>query len=187
MHNMEKKDDISQLFERLEGSFDVHETPEGHQKRFLDKLQHQPKAHSKKTHILWKVASVAAAVALLLYLGSVGMAEQTPKEADLASVSPEMEQTQSFFTTTINREIQVLMKSESPENTKIIEGALTEIEKLETEYQQLKKDLVLSGNNKRVIHAMITNFQNRIAILEQVSATIESITIFKQNTYETLL
>lgn len=38
-----KKDTIETLFDRLQGEFDVFETPEGHQKRFMDRLQKQEK------------------------------------------------------------------------------------------------------------------------------------------------
>ena len=36
-----KKDSIDHLFKNLEGSFNVEETPKGHQHRFLDKLKEQ--------------------------------------------------------------------------------------------------------------------------------------------------
>ncbi|MDX1461522.1 MAG: hypothetical protein R3359_00580 [Marinirhabdus sp.] len=185
---MEEKDIIKDCFERHQGSFDIHELPEGHQKRFLEKLHEHAAVEKTPTRILLlKTLSIAATVSLLLYLGGVAVAQQQPQEADLASVSPEMEQTQSFFTTTISREIQALKTFESPETKKLIKDALVEITKLEQEYQQLKKDLVESGNNKRVIHAMISNFQTRITILEQVSETIESIQTLKNNRDETLL
>lgn len=182
---MKEKDTITQLFENLEGSFDVQETPQGHQKRFLDRLN-PPQAAPKRIP-LWKWGSIAAAITLLVILGAGFIATPVSQEADLASVSPEMEQTQSFFTATITSEIRALKKFESPENKKLIQDALTNVEKLEVAYQQLKKDLVESGNNKRVINAMILNFQNRIVILEQVSETIETIKTLKQQTNETFL
>jgi hypothetical protein len=182
---MKKQDNIKELFKRLEGGFDVIETPQGNQRRFLEKLNKQ-QAKPKKLNF-WTLGSIAAAITLLVILGGSMFAPTQSQEADLASVSPEMEQTQSFFTTTINTEIEALRKFETPENKKLIQDALLEVEKLERDYQLLKKDLVESGNNKRVINAMITNFQNRIAVLEQVLETIETIKTFKKTTYETYL
>lgn len=182
---MKENDNITHLFKNLEGSFDVHETPQGHQRRFLEKLnQQQPKP--QKTNF-WKWGSIAAAITLLVILGGSLFAPQAPQEADLASVSPEMEQTQSFFTTAINTEIAALRQYDSPESKKLIQDALVQVEKLEQDYQLLKKDLVESGNNKQVIHAMVTNFQNRIKALEQVSETIETIKTLKNTTDETFL
>lgn len=182
---MKEKDNIELLFNRLKGSFDVHETPQDHQKRFLEKLNQQ-QTKPKKLNF-WKWGSIAAAITLLVILGSSMFAPQQSLEADLASVSPEMEQTQSFFTTTIQAEIQSLKQFESPESKKLIQNVLNDIDRLEKDYQQLKKDLVESGNNKQVINAMISNFQNRVAILEQVSKTIETIETLKNNSNETYL
>ena len=98
-----KKDVIEALFENLEGSFDVYETPSGHGKRFLDKLNALEKPSVIKRN-WWKPISIAASIAVLIALGST-LQKAVPLELDLASVSPEMMQTQSFFTTTINEEI----------------------------------------------------------------------------------
>lgn len=58
------------------------------------------------------------------------------------------------------------------------------ISNLEEEYQQLKLDLVESGNDKRVIYAMIANFQNRIDLLEQVVSIVEEVKTLKTNENE---
>jgi DNA polymerase II small subunit/DNA polymerase delta subunit B len=94
---------------------------------------------------------------------------------ELASVSPEMEQTQTFFTSTINKELQTLKGFEAPETKALVDDALKQMEVLEAQYEILKVDLVESGNDKRVIYAMISNFQSRIELLEQVITTIEEV------------
>ena len=184
---MKENKDIEKLFERLEGTFDLHETPEGHQGRFLDKLNSQPSIERNNQNYYWRWAGVAAAIALLLMVGaSIFMTDNTVS-ADLASVSPEMEKTQSFFTATIEKEIRNLKANETAENKTIIQDALKQMDLLEKEYQQLKKDLVESGQNKRVIQAMIANFQTRINLLENVIQTLEEIKTLKNTTNETLL
>ena len=42
-----KKDTIDQLFENRKGEFDVQNTPEGHQQRFLNKLNSQQSIERK--------------------------------------------------------------------------------------------------------------------------------------------
>ena len=42
-------------------------------------------------------------------------------------------------------------------------------------YDQLKSDLANSGQDKRVVYAMINNFQNRIDLLQQVLEHIDAI------------
>ena len=179
-----KKNDIDNLFKKLEGSFDLEETPVGHKNRFLEKLNNDAIASATKTeatiqkpvYILnWRRAISVAAIAILFFsVGSFLLSEDDSK-ADLASVSPEMEQTQSFFVSTLNQELQTLKSFESPEAKLLVDDALKQIDILEKQYEGLKTDLVESGNDKRVIYAMITNFQNRIELLQEVILKIEEI------------
>lgn len=172
-----KKDGIDTLFKDLEGSFDIHETPNGHQKRFLERLNEVEKPSEKKIG-WWKPLSIAASIALLIAVGSTFI-KTTPSEKDLASVSPEMEQTQSFFTSTITKELQKLKSVTAPETQELVNDALNQIDILEKEYKILKTDLAASGNDKRVIYAMITNFQSRITLLQHVLEKIEEIKTLK--------
>jgi hypothetical protein len=168
-----KKDTIENLFDRLQGEFDVFETPNGHQKRFMDRLQKQEQRTTSV--VTWKkVISIAAVFAVIVTLGSFFFNSDV-KAANLASVSPEMEQTQSFFTTAINNEIQTLKSFDSPETEALINDALKQIDILESKYQILMVDLVDSGYDQRVIYAMINNFQKRIDLLENVINTVKEI------------
>ncbi len=169
-----KKDTLDQLFKDLEGTFDVHEAPKGHQHRFLDKLNQQPKKQSKTNPMIFKVIAIAAVLAVIVAISGL-FTNTTATSADLASVSPEMEQTQSFFVSTINTELKKLQAFNSPESKVLVEDALKQLDVLEKQYNVLKVDLVESGNDQRVIYAMISNFQNRIALLEQVINKIEEV------------
>ncbi len=176
-----KKDTIETLFENLEGTFDVHQTPLGHEKRFMDRLNAQQESKSGRNW--WKPLSIAASVVVILGLGFTFL--KSPEQSrELASVSPEMEQTQTFFVSAINNEIDKLKSFETPETKAMIDDALNRITNLEEEYQQLKLDLVESGNDKRVIYAMIANFQNRIDLLEQVVSIVEEVKTLKTNENE---
>ena len=88
---------------------------------------------------------------------------------------------------TINDELRTLKSFETPETEALIKDALAQISILENEYEDLKSDLVSSGNDKRVVYAMISNFQNRIDLLEQVMITIEQIKTLKENRDETTI
>lgn len=182
---MKQKDTISQLFERLEGTFDTREAPKGHEKRFLEKLDAKEKQGKHKSN-WWRPLSIAASVLILICAG-IFLQDSEPEVEGLASVSPEMEETQSFFTTTINRELETLKSFEDEDSAALIDDTLKRLESLENEYEQLKTDLVESGDDKRVIAAMITNFQNRIELLQQVIQNIEEIQTLKANKNETII
>ncbi|WP_458626949.1 hypothetical protein [Winogradskyella sp. PC D3.3] len=117
----------------------------------------------------------------MICLGLFTTLQQQPEYLDLASVSPEMSETQDFFTVTIENELKKLNKERSPLTEQIINDALVQIQLLETDYKKLKTDLTESGKNQRVIYAMISNFQTRIDILNTVLEQIEIVKQFKSN------
>jgi hypothetical protein len=187
---MNQKDSIDRLFERLEGTFDTNESPADHQKRFLAKLEaHNSDSKLESSPIFktwWKPLSIAASVLLLITAG-IFIQNYEPEVGGLASVSPKMEETQSFFTTVINAELETLKSFENEDTELLIHDTLGRLADLESKYDRLKIDLVNSGNDNRVISAMITNFQNRIELLQQVTKTIEEIKTLKANKNETTI
>jgi len=173
-----KEDKIEDLFKELEGRFDTEEPRVDHHNRFLDKLQ---KKESKKLRHLqwWKPLSIAASVIIIIAVALTR--NNTPELKDLADISPEMEKTQEFFTATISKELFEIQEKATPATQQLIDDAIVRLEALENEYMNLKNDLTHSGEDKRVIYAMIDNFQNRINLLQQVLEQIDAI-----NTLNTL-
>jgi len=102
----------------------------------------------------------------------------------LASVSTEMSQTQTFFTTAISDELLKLKNARTPETETLINDAMKQMAILEKDYESLKIDLTKSGDDKRVIYAMILNFQTRIEVLKNVMETIEQVNQLKQKNHE---
>lgn len=178
-------DKLNMLFEDLKDQFNIEEPRSDHEKRFIEKLiVSQNEVESQPAYArFWKpILGIAASIVLLITLG-IGF-QSTTNEKDLASVSAEMATTQDFFTSTIAAELEKLNTEESPEYQEIIVDALFQIKILEENYQNLKLALEESGDDQRVIHAMITNFQNRIDILQSVSKQIEELKLIKNETNE---
>ena len=71
-------------------------------------------------------------------------------QGELASVSPEMAETQDFYASVINKELYKLEQEKTPETQTIIQDALKHLEILENDYNKLKTDLVKSGQDQRV-------------------------------------
>ncbi|WP_109437674.1 hypothetical protein [Aquimarina sp. AU119] len=174
-------DNIEKLFERMEDQLDIYEPSANHKARFLEKLQGQGKVvplKPKKRNWYTPIA-IAASVAILFGIVTMTSKIDTKEEVDLASVSPQMEETQSFFTSAIQVQLEEINKISSPETKKLVTDAILQLEKLESDYETLKKDLFHSGNDKRVISAMIQNFQQRANLLEDVLQKINDIKEFK--------
>lgn len=178
-----KENNLDKWFDIQQGCWDLAEPETGHESRFLNKLS---AVNKKKPAIRvldwWKPLSIAASIALIVFIGFSLGNQKTGKE--LATISPEMEKTQDFFTMAIEEELYAIEAERSPETQKIVDDALVQLSILETDYEKLKEDLAKSGEDKRVIYAMITNFQTRIDLLKDVMEKIESIKELKNKKYE---
>lgn len=180
------KDNIEQLFENLDNQFDIEVPNLGHQQRFIDKLNKtETKVANRKTNYWKPLLAVAASVVLILSIALNIKPDTTQK--DLASISPELAETQNFFSNTIAFELNKLKTEKSPETQKLVNDALLRLDRLESEYKNLKLNLTESGEDQRVIYAMITNFQNRIDVLQSTLLQIEALKTLKQNNYETTI
>ncbi len=172
---------IEKLFERMNGTLDTYEPSANHEARFIEKLQKQNKVMQLKTkkRNWYKSMAIAASIALLIGIVFSSSMFDSGEEADLASVSPQMEETQNFFTSAIQLQLEEINKVSSTDTNEIVTDALSLLEKLESDYEDLKRDLVRSGNDKRVISAMIKNFQKRANLLDEVLQKINDINKFK--------
>ena len=179
---MNQNDNIEELFKRLEGQFDQKETPAGHNARFMQRLNtEQPLSGGKPKIAYWKTFSAIAAVIAVVF-ALTGVFNSGLNEVEgLASVSPEMAETQEFFDTAINAELDRLNAFDSEAAKALVNDAMLQLNSLELEYEDLKVDLEESGNDRRVIHAMISNFQSRIDHLQHVVSTIEGIELINQS------
>ncbi len=171
------EDNLNSIFKSFEGQFETEEPNAGHQQRFLNKLNNQNTVvitQKKSMFKFWKpLLGVAASLVLLLAV-SFGVLKNN-NSVDLASVSPEMAATQNFFTTTITNELEKLNSEELPEYQDLIVDTMFQMKILEENYEQLKLDLNTSGQDERVIYAMISNFQDRIDLLQNVVEQIDDL------------
>ena len=152
-----------------ENEFDFKEPDVGHLNRFERKLNQTQ--NSTKTS--WKWLSAAASIVLIFgfWLGS----NHQKRQLDLADVSPKMEEVQSYFISTIHHELKTLEKNRSLETETIIEQALEELEELEDSYKVFVIDLTKNGKQRKIINAMIKNYQRRLDILENTLKQIEKV------------
>lgn len=180
---MRKNDHIEELFQSVD--FDVAVPPENHRERFLEKLKKNDRNKKFNLNSPWTPFLAIAASFLLAFLLFQGLySEQFTQKQELASVSSEMKTTQNFYSSAIKAELYKLQQHKNPETEAVINDALKQLEILETDYNKLKTDLAKSGQDPRVIYAMISNFQQRIDLLENVLETVNNINEQKQQSYE---
>ena len=183
-----KTDHMNQLFDDLKDEFDIEAPHKDHSKRFLDKLNRnaalEPTLNSGQIKVWKPFIGIAASLLLLVSLIIINPFQN--KDRDLANVSSEMEKTQNFFMSTISEDLKKLKQKSDPETETIISDALVQIDKLESDYTKLKSDLAKSGDDRRVIYAMISNFQNRIDILQNTLDYLEQLKQLNTYTHENI-
>jgi len=186
---MKEEDHISKLFERLDGTFDIETPDTNHENRFLTKLKQQQEKEEKlvskddtsKPVILftwWK--PMAAACIILLSLGVfIGSNFQFGDDIQEVTFSPEVENSQLYFASLIELELEKVKAAEDEDTKEIIQDALLQLERLEKDYTDLKNQLIEHGDDKRILYAMVANFELRIDLLKNVLVQIEEIKLFK--------
>jgi septal ring factor EnvC (AmiA/AmiB activator) len=166
------KDNFENIFKDKRSEFDFAEPNIGHFNRFEAKLKAGNGSKMvKKTPLYW----LAIAASFLLLFGYWLGNYNNNKGLELADVSPKMEETQNFYLATIHKEIEQIQSEKTPENQRIIEDAFIQLENLEKNYQQLTLELKESNEDKRVVYAMIANFQKRLEVLQNLVDQLEVI------------
>ncbi len=181
-----KKDSLDNLFERLQGEFDIEEPKSGHQARFLEKLNQANgtvSIHRKKSS-WWKSLSIAASVALVALLGYQAFGPKPNLKQQVVKIAPEVGRTEFYFANLVEQQVQQLKDEKSPETAQLVDDTLAQLQRLEKDYQALEHDLVNGGDSKVIINAMIINFQTRIDLLKEVLSQIEDIKNLKSQNDE---
>jgi hypothetical protein len=174
------QDNLEKIFKELENQFDVEEPNIGHFKRFEEKLN-----KGTKPNILFKLwPLIAIAASIILIFGIWVGASFSKSGMELASISPEMGETQNFFVTTIENELATIEKERNPDTEQLISDGLQQLNKLEKQYQELTVELKESTTDKRIIYAMISNFQQRIEVLQNLLIQIENVKQLKTQNNE---
>jgi len=143
--------------------FDVYEPEAEHLIRFKNKLN---KTKSQKS-IYW-IFSAAALVLLIFSLSFLFTNNpEWKKLPQLSDVSKEYKEAEYFYQVEINDKLTQLEGL----NCTILEADSSiykELRVLDQEYINLRRDLVLTNYDERIVSAMIHNYQIKISLLESV-------------------
>jgi len=178
-----EKQDLNDLFAHFDGQWDTEEPAMGHEDRFLDRLE----GKKKKKGLLFRLAMpTAAAIIIMFGLWTMFKPDSavTGNETAAVKLSPKVQETQTYFTGIIQKELAKVEKEDSPETKMLVKSALLRMDALEKDYEKLTKEALSKGENKQIIHAMITNLQTRISFLEDVLTKIENIKKLKETYHE---
>ena len=165
-----------------------HQMKEGHEERFFELLDQKFPVQKKNRKHIW---AIAASVVILLGIGiymlntnsteqpvSTTIVEQddTSEEQNnisLGDLSPDLKRIEDYYVANINLQLSQLQVS--PDNKLLVDSYLEQLSVLNTEYENLNKELNQIGPNNQTIAALIKNLQLRLELLYKLDDKINEL------------
>lgn len=173
-------DKLEEYIKQHKSYFHQEEVPEGHELRFLDKLQQDKKEDASVVQLpmfsnrvkLWQKQFFRVAVVAFLFVGSIALFKMAGGEnsVKIAQLPAEVQEVENFYLVKCEKELtrfRTYHSSNSPVDI------AKELEELEKEYKKLKKEMVKQPGNKRIMAALVKNLQLRLQLLEQINRLME--------------
>lgn len=168
------QDKLKERFEQEEVN-ELHEPNMGHRQRFIEMLdeemEHKPDGF--QLNISFKMMRIAAAAAVLITAISFAWfwdqsQVQTPGTTSLtlADISDKYQEVEFFYQEQMTARLARLETEDNETDQITYKEALSKLNRLETDYNNLEKDLAQNPGNTRIVYAMIKNYQLRITVLE---------------------
>lgn len=181
--------DLRKLFE-CDEQLSSNKMKEGHEARFLEKLNEELPASKKPSFYYMKVA---AAVIMIFASGLIGYTLLNPSikettipdlvstdkekknvnKITLGNISPELKKVEDYYTANINLELSEIEITE--ENKQLLDGYMNRLTDLDEEYKKLSVELNEVGPNDQNITALINNLQIRLQLLYQLKEKLKEL------------
>ncbi len=177
---------------------------EGHQDRFMSKLEKElPKKEKSFSYSWLNVAAsivVILSVSILTYnqfgsqntkgnqvvdLDNVTVKNSsvvlTKQSSSLAKVSPEYEELENTILTGIR--VQLSKITIDDKNRELVESFKTRLDNLDKEYQKLNKELMEVGPNLQSVEAMKENLTIRLSLLSRLTDKLKELERIENENY----
>ena len=163
-------DDLEKFVNENRDFFDNAEPTQGHEARFLRKLEQESDKKKHTPIFFWRVA---ASIILLLVLAVSVLIPRfnSPKDVQYASmslsdVSEDMANVEFYYKSKLATEYDKIDKLSLSDP--LVKAYMDELDKLNQEYQNLEATLYQSGTHEKVVLAMIDNFRLRLSLMEKL-------------------
>ncbi len=161
--------------------FDTLHPANGHEKRFLIKLQRQQQHAFTR-----RVGRIAASIAVILALGVVSIQPHLfQQDNTISELTLEQQEAEWFYENEYENKLNELMLllDKFKDQKQII---IAEIHHMEAMYVVMKKEIQKNPNDPRALNALINHYQTKIAFIEQINEQLSSIenNTLKNRAYE---
>ena len=183
MHKQDKQ--IQEFFEQGRTALDDQELLMGHEDRFLQRLGAK---QEKKKRTWFSYSAIAAAVVLIF---SVILFNQAPEvvdnpPAETNQYTEEVAKAQFYFEGIIERGLDRIKGQEDEDTKPLINNLKQRFEQLKKEEEALLEELSVNYD-RRIVKALVDNFQLRINLLNEVEEQMQSIHQLKNEYHENTL
>lgn len=159
---------------------DAEHPREGHEKRFLQKLNRRPARSLKLRHALQLAASVAILVTSGLVIVKLNKSgdERARQEIPAAVMEAEM-----YYASQVDSRVERIREFNfaNAEEKAIL---LDELDDLDSYHQQLLSDLSANPTDERVMNALIRHYQIKLEIMDQIIMQLNQIKSETSDNYE---
>ena len=172
--------DLRNLFEN-EQKMSSGKMPDGHQDRFLQKLDDQLPVAAKKSSFGWM--RIAASIVILVGMGYLAYrtlgsdpaipSQEITEAKSIEDISPELKKVEDYYLASINHELSKLKYS--PENKELFDGYVKRLGDLSQEYERLSTELIESGPNEKTVSALIDNLKLRLNMLYRLKEKLNEL------------
>lgn len=158
-------DNLDQMFQNLQGQWDIAEPEMNHFGRFENRL-----GNAVKKKMSWIPYAAAAVLLLSVSLFFVRIQKQ---ETPANYLSAESRKTDSIFNVNIQFGKELLKDKASAEDKKLVEDAMKQLQSMESDYDRLKQELQKNGESKQLMQALLLNLRTQLEFLESVNRQLE--------------
>ncbi|WP_452224224.1 hypothetical protein [Lacinutrix chionoecetis] len=181
--------DIRKLLEE-DNKLVVDSMPQGHESRFLNKLDKALPVKKKQQFHWW---SIAASVVLLIGLGFGGYHYFKPEQAievvetnetdvktkTIGDISPDLKKVEDYYLANINLELSKVKLT--PENKDLFDGYVKQLDALKAEYKRLNIELTNEGPNELTVDALISNLKLRLNLMYRLKEQLKDLNTVNSN------
>ena len=186
------KKDIKKMFEE-ERKLEKHVMKDGHEARFLEKLDVALPVENKSSFFNWKIAAAIALFISSAWLVYTNLSNEPVEEiiADtenvdnvneisLGSLSPDLKVIENYYQANINLKLSQI--DVSNDNKGLVDSYMKQLAKLDAEYKKLSVELNSVGPNDQLIAAMVKNLQARLQLLQKLGKKLNDLKTEKNET-----
>lgn len=171
---------------------------EGHEERFLDRLEQELPQKKKLSLFRWRIAAsilVLVSVSYLVFdkytqedqipvkIVEKANKNETQNGISLGDLSPDLKKVENYYVANINFELSKL--DVSVENKGLTASFMLQLAYLNTEYKKLNIELNQLGPNDQTISALIENLQLRLQLLQKLKKKLNELNTSKNEQVET--